>query len=284
MAVGFLIMSASALSFVISCILFFKVNEYHLPLRLFIVWWPINGPVNWTLNYCFQVLVEVFAGGFLVIYFPLTVALMNHSCWGFDVLTVLINELKSTKDNETDRFDEQLKNIVLRSYKILEYHYEAQELLRFNFLLEFSVLSFVFCLSLFTVAANANGSAVVYLVLQVTIAQLFLYCWVGTKFIKSVETLQAAVYNVRWFELNVTRRKMIHLMLVMVQHVKGFNGIFNQVGMDTFQKVRMFHSFRDFLITGRLGQKNSLILLILSFSFQILEFTFKLYTLMKSIY
>lgn len=231
----FVVASLSGIALLMCSILFFQVNEYHLPLRFVIVWWPIDSNLNWALNYSFQLLLAIFSSIFLLAYFPLTLTLMNQSCWGLDALSLLLREMRF---EEAKNFDEGIKKVILRSYRAMEWQSEVQDLLKFNFLVEFSVLSTVLCLCLFTVAANPMGIFIGYVIMQITLAQLFLYCWVGNKLAESVEALEATVYDTNWYEMPAKQRTKIHLMLCMAQRLKGFHGIFLDVNMETFQKVR----------------------------------------------
>ena len=59
----------------------------------------------------------------------------------------------------------------------------------------------------------------------------------GEQVLGRIGDLSAAIYDVNWYQMRVSDRKSIQLMLVMSQNLRGFNGIFNEVNMETFKTV-----------------------------------------------
>lgn len=108
---------------------------------------------------------------------------------------------------------------------------------RFNSLVEFSVLSVVICLCIHTIADNPFDSACIVLLLLVLLTQHFTYCWMGDRVIVRIDKLIAAVYNIKWDSFDVEHMKVIKIVLRASQNMRGFNGIFKALSMETSQQV-----------------------------------------------
>lgn len=121
----------------------------------------------------------------------------------------------------------------------MDWQEQAQDLLQPNFLIDFSPLSFVYGCCLYSIAISPFASLTIYIVMQIELCQLFVYCWMGNRLIVRIEKLQEALYNVKWYSMSLHRQKEIQVMLIMAQNLSGFNGIFNEVNMETFQSVRL---------------------------------------------
>lgn len=245
--ITFLVASTVFLAAVPISSLFFHFNKYQLPLNVFIAIAPLEYEVcNWYLNYCYQTLVLVVAGQFLFVYFPMTMLLMNHSCWGFDVIILEINKLRSDLSNRTANeekdfsFRNRFKLIIERTQSTMEFQNSVAEFLKFNFLLEFSIMSFLLCMCLLMFTSNPYGSSVVYMIMQITLFQFFIYCSMGNRLIERFEKLSEALYDLQWFEMEIPRQREVQFVLVMSHNLRGFNGIFNKVNVETLQKVLQF--------------------------------------------
>lgn len=255
---GFAISIVLNIGFAFASIIFFQVNEYRLPLKVFIVWLPFNDiSRNWFLNFFYQLSMALMAAGLLVAYIPLIMFLINHSCLGLDVSIKLAEKIRATskelnmneisddkiaaKKARKSRIEKsitnQIEKLVETSYTFMERHAETQDLLKFNFFLEFSVLSTIFCCCLFTISADYRATVMAYLAMFLFVPQLFIYCWLGNRVISRVEKLAATVYDIRWYAMKVEHRKDILKILLMAQNMQGFNGIFHDVSMETLQKV-----------------------------------------------
>lgn len=241
--ISWYIFSALALALILLTSVFFvTTNQYDLPFDFCIVFLTsVEGnSFIWLLNYVFQVFADVFGSIVFLTNFPLNLLLMNHCCWGVDVLILMLEQLDElTLESEPDHrvIAKRLKGIVKRSYDVIEYQNDVQNLLRFSFFLEFTLLSYLLCMCLFKVVSDPFESLLVYFVIMATLSQLFIYCWMGNMFIVHVEKLITVVYDVKWYAMTVKERKDVLLILTMCQNIKEFNGIFNSVSMETFQKV-----------------------------------------------
>lgn len=183
-------------------------------------------------------------------YYGVVLLLMNHSCWGYDHLIILCNKLQDYLE-ETEPCSllrekilrQHTKTIVKESCNVIDFRNQTQDLLKFNFLADFTVLSFIFCFCLHAIAANPLASLTVYVAIQIMLVQLFVYCWMGERLIKRIEELSVAVYDIKWYTMSVKNQKEVQIILALTQGMKGFNGIFNAVNMETFQKVRSNSTF-----------------------------------------
>lgn len=185
------------------------------------------------------------AGAFICAYAPLSLILMNHCCWGIDVVILLVTKLdeslldeaNETKELKNILINKRLKKIIEMTYSVLEWQGEVQNLLQFNFLLEFSLLSFIFCMCLFTMTSNQFSSIYILLSMVTVLSQLFINCFMGNRVISRIDKLTAALYDTRWYVMEPNKQKDLLMVLRMTQTMKGFNGIFNVVCLTTFQQV-----------------------------------------------
>lgn len=161
--VGFLVCAGTFFEIVMTTSVFFISNQNQLPVNFHVIFLPIEGTsYGWGLNYIYQVVDKAFAGAFVCAYAPLSLILMNHCCWGIDVVILLVTKLDEslldeaieTKELKRILINKRLKKIIEMTYSVLEWQGEVQNLLQFNFLLEFSLLSFIFCMCLYTMTSN----------------------------------------------------------------------------------------------------------------------------------
>lgn len=237
-----LIVAASvAISAFTLSVFFFEVNAIRLPYNFYIVFLPFDKvSTNWLLNYLQQAVFEFVSTPVLFTYFPLTLLLMNHTCWGFDNLILLAesvsDEMKSAEG--ADSVNEGLEAIIKKSYTVINWRNEVQDLLKFNFFMEFSSLSFILCLLLFTLTVDPSATFLVYFFTPPIVVQLFAYCLMGKLVDDRIVEYANVIYDIPWYEMNSRQQKDIKFILAMAQSIKGFNGIFNDVGMKAFLKVR----------------------------------------------
>lgn len=83
--------------------------------------------------------------------------LMNHSCWIIDLAQESVNGLRHELDCsgvgliptvQLKLAQKQLKKVVDATCDVIEYQKKTQNLLQLSFLMEFSLLSIVLCMSL----------------------------------------------------------------------------------------------------------------------------------------
>lgn len=240
-SITFLSSSFVIVSLVIFSVLLFEISDNRLPLKFYIVFLPFEGlSLNWLINYVYQVLIGFITAPILFTFFTLTWIIMNHCCWGLDEI---ILEVEAVMDQS------EITRIVEKSIRVLNFQEKVQKLLQFNFFVEFSVLSFIFCLTLYSIALDPFGSVLVYAIMQLTLTQLFISCWMGNRVNQRLEHLTAAVYDIDWVPMNNDSRKGVLMILMWSQKLNGFNGIFNQVNMQTLQRVeyKSFHPISDLL-------------------------------------
>lgn len=206
---GGLICAWSFFAIVMTISVFFISNQYQLPINFFIVLLPVDGnSVNWSCNYFFQVVDLAFAGAFICAYVPIALAFMNHCCWGIDITILLVKKLDETLDDDNGpkelqraEIAKRLKKIVDSTYSVLEWQGDVQGLLRFNFMTEFSLLSFIFCMCLYTMTSNHFSSIYILCSMITVLSQLFIYCFMGNRINLRVEKLTAALYDTKWYEM-----------------------------------------------------------------------------------
>lgn len=141
-------------------------NTYGLPFNYYIILLPLNGSfLNYVLNYIYQRLVSVCAASFFLPFLPITFIMMNHTCLEVDATIVHVSGenrlLKKSKGQKNSKvrteLEKHLKGLVEQTMNILEWQKNVQNMLRFNFILEFTELAFIFCVSLLSMTKNYSG-------------------------------------------------------------------------------------------------------------------------------
>lgn len=190
------------------------------------------------LNYIFQVIVSFFALVLFSVYTLMILAIINHCCLMFDELTIMIQSLKINPEEdslETGKSN-QLNLFIERSQVIFTRHEEAKKVLQFHFFVEFTLLSFMICFSLY---ANLIETTPLSCMMMITsVLQLLIFCFLGERVNDRIERLEATVYDFEWYSIDVKQQKAILLILMKIRETRGFNGIFNSVDMETFVQVR----------------------------------------------
>lgn len=239
----FVLAISFAYGMIFTIVFFLKINANRLPLNFNIVWLPFEDfSLNWWLNYAFQ------AGSILMVavsintYVLVTIFLLTHSCWKVDALMLKVEKLVRISADEQTRgnrklFNDSLKETVEDNCTVLDWIMEVQKILQFGMMVEFAQLSFVLCMTLYTITVDPSGSVVVYFAAAISTLQVFAYCCMATRLITRIENLSATVYDVQWYNMSVNQQKDLQMVLIMTQRMKGVEGIFYELNMKTFQKV-----------------------------------------------
>lgn len=224
-------------------------RENVLPLQYYILGLPVdrNFSINLVINFAYQLFSQVNMLIFFISYIPMTAILMNHMCLmcdlGHELIRVLESSLKDADialfdETERNTFDENLKKLVNATYDIIEWRKQAQNLLSFSFLADFSLLSVVLCMSVTSITSGWSDLLTAAPAFFVCTSQLFVYCWLGSRIEYRYETISATLFGMNWERLHGNQRRDVQLILLMCQNLSGFNGIFKTVNLSTFQKVR----------------------------------------------
>lgn len=217
------------------------IQKTNLPYGFYYLFLPCEGfSMNWFINYAFQILYTAAGVPLALIYYLITLFLMNQSCWHFDVAISYVESAgsRAKKRASSEEMNEDWRVVIESSCSAMKWRNEVQEVLKFPFMTEFFLVALILCLSLYTISATPSGSVIAYIAALAVFSQLFVYCWMGNRVIMRIEKLSSALYQIDWFEINVQRQKDVQLMLAMSQNMNGFNGIFNEVNVETFQRVR----------------------------------------------
>lgn len=228
--------------------IFFDSTQNRLPLAFYILGLTVDGSfsANWAINFGFQVLVLIVNSSFFSAYLPMTMILMNHSCWIIDFAQETVSDLNNElvcpgigliATSKSEPIQEKLKKVVDATCDVIEWQRKAQKLLELSFLMEFSLLSIVLCMSLTSLHNDLSDSLSVGPILNVCIAQLFVYCWIGSRINSRFDLLSNSLFGINWERLHGNQRNVVQLLLLMCQNLKGFNGVFKKVDLSTFQKV-----------------------------------------------
>lgn len=235
--------STTVVIFLITVCSIFEFNDYRLPFNIYFELLPNAGhSINWILNYLYHCYVIFCLASFFYIYFAMTMIIINHCCWGADVSILLVQELSKVLDNEDDRdtakmrnelIAKKLKNIIEMTYDRIDYHDHVQSLMQLNFLVDFTLFSFLLGMCFFSIQTSVYSAILLLSVLT----QLFIYCWIGNRVIDCYEALAASLYDLKWYMMCTRHQKDLQLILLRVQAMRGFNGVFKTVNLETFQNV-----------------------------------------------
>lgn len=232
--------------FIVTSPVFLELNRLSQPMNFCILLLPYEKiSLNWFLNYALQFCLIMFGASFFYSFISISLYIMNHSCWSFDNSLILVEQYASMSQ-ENDENDlsnresskKQLKEIYETSCSVLEWLNEAQDLLRYCFLVDMSLQSAMTGLCLATLVIDNKTSGFVLCLLSLPMGQLFVNCWLGERVVKRIEMYIEAIYDLPWYSMNVKQRKELSLVLTMSQNMRGFNGVFKEVNMETFQSVR----------------------------------------------
>lgn len=220
-------------------------NATRLPIAFTILSFEEVFTAEWALNYFYQFSTTLVGVVLYAAYLPMIVIFMNHSCWAVELTFLEVEKLdlnlrqRTASEKKMISFESDLKNIAKSCKYIIEWQNEAKIVLQSNFLLEFAVSSFVFCLSFQTMRVNVLESFYICLQLPVLLTQLFVYCYMGSRFKSRVEKLSSALYDTKWYLMTISQQKELLVNLRMTQNIKGFDGVFRSVDLATFQKVTL---------------------------------------------
>lgn len=241
MSLFYCIFVTFSLMFVLTGFVALYPNTLVLPMKFYIVVLPFDGlSVNWALNYAYQFVDNLCSLVFFLGYYCLTLIFMNHSCWIVDAAissaAKLGESLLQKEDNKKD-VQRDLKIIIDQSMDIILWMNEARKILRFSFLFEFSLLSSILCMNIFTFISNPFESGFAMFLTVVAMSQLSVYCWMGSRVNTRIFLFSTAIYNIRWDKMEASLQKDLQMVLMMSQNIKGFDGVFKSVDLGSFQNV-----------------------------------------------
>lgn len=236
-----------------------QTNDLRLPVNFYIPWLSFEDVGwMWLLNYIFQVVTCGATSVYLLVYAPITLVLINQVCLQVDTAILLVKKLDEfingklmssnsneseacTSGNDYESRNSEVKMMLGRIAEMINHIHEwrgnVQNLMRLNFLVELSALSYSFCSGIFTLSEDVFGSVSLLLTLCVLLCQLFTYCWIGNRLETRVESLSAMLYASEWRSMTVRHQRVLQILLTMSQNIKGIDGVFKSVNLETFQKV-----------------------------------------------
>jgi 7tm Odorant receptor len=226
---------------------FMVETRYSLPANFYISFLPFDKfSLNWALSYVVQVVAGCCCFLFGISYIAVTTSLINHCYWKMEVLLGFIKKINLTlNDDDEDALilgrelaREQLRKVVELTLGILDWQKRIRKLMRMNFLGDLSVLSIMFCLCIHVIVEETFRSMCLLIILAISFAQLFLYCWMGSRATARVNTLSDELYCTNWYLLPPSQRKDVHILLMMMGDFKPLDGIFKEVSLTTFFKVK----------------------------------------------
>lgn len=216
---------------------FVSFNRHDMPWDCYIFFLPIDSfmSVNWIINYLVQVAMGGTAVVFYYFYNGYKFLLINYSCWEIEAYGLQVKKL--FKNGKPDGHEAQVKAAVERSYRVLEWLDQVRGILRIAFFVDFTLSSIIACMCLYTLSSDPFGSIIVFVVCFYVLSQLAIDCWMGSRVDDRIEQLAADVYDISWYSVDTKYHKDVILLLNMVQCMKGFNGIFQAVNLETLQRV-----------------------------------------------
>lgn len=220
-------------------------NDYHLPFNCHIPFLPPDEfSFAWELNYLFFFLATTFASLFFISYMPLPLLLMNQTCWLLDMALMTADEMNKNLQLDDEVLDQErikitnghVKTFIERCEKIVEWRNEVQELLQWNFNVEFQIQAITLCFFIYFLSLNFFASFIVLNSFLVCLGQFFLLCWMGTRVKNRIDQLSYEISK-NWYLMQPKQRKTIQMILHWTQSMNGFTGTFKEVNMETFQAV-----------------------------------------------
>ena len=221
----------------------FKINEYQLPIFFYIIFLPFEGiSLNWLLNLLFQILSMIAVSFAFSTYISSVMIMFDHTCWSMDILIILLQHFDDDQDeNDTKIQQEQIRIRFKTAYEmhlnVLDWMDQVQKTIQFHFLMEFSIFSVLVCMCIYTVTDDPFSFAFINQLLVALLINFFVSLFMGTRVINKIEDLNNSVYSVKWYNYDVDNQKNVKKMLQACQEMKGYNGIFKPINMETFQQV-----------------------------------------------
>lgn len=139
-----------------------KTNNYRLPINFYITFLPCNDlSISWSVNYLFQALTMFFRAVVFFAYFSTILIVFDHSCWAIDIVKILIEKLDASvgcdgvapQQPRREMITKQIRVIHEKHFNALKWNNEVQQVIRFILLVEFSVLSVLICLCIYTIVS-----------------------------------------------------------------------------------------------------------------------------------
>lgn len=224
-----------------------EINRYNMPITFYIIFLPFEGfSLNWLISFVYQVMIIIFNSLLVFPFIALSVVFLNQACLEIDItihdtqkLNLVLNYADPVALILGQRLiDKKMKKVLNRTLEMLDWHSNIQDLMGPIFLAEFSLISSLFCMCMYVIVSDFFGSFFCLCLMAVWFSLLFIYCWMGTRIYSKAQQLAATIYEVNWDLLTAKQRKDFLLILMNVQNVNHLNGVFNDVSLETFQKVR----------------------------------------------
>lgn len=234
MATGFLLTHCLAL-----------FTEYHLPFDSYLIFLPPHELWSaWVINYLFWTVTEWFTTIFFSCYVCVPLLLMSQSCWLLDMIVKTADKMNANLHSDEDMSDldrndmtnNSLKKIIARCLAFLKWRDDVQELLQWNFNLEFQVQSLILCLSIYVLSFTSTGAQIVAVVIIVALFQLYGFCWMGSRVTTRIHSLTFEVSK-NFYLMRPSQRKVLLSIVHWTQSMKGFSGLFSDVSLVTFKEV-----------------------------------------------
>lgn len=219
-------------------------NKFWLPMNFIITFIPFNEifDIYWIWNFLYQAIFTTIAMVFYIAYIPMVMIVMNHSCWILDSILFKVTQLGGDLVTHSDILqvldvDTRLDEISASVANYIAWHNKSIQTLKYNFLLEFSILSTMIGFCMKSMTKNFFYSYPALMGLCVLTSQLFVYGWLGSRVTARYESLTAELYHIGWHTLTVPQRKSLRFILMMAQQLKEFHGIFKSVDLAAVQNV-----------------------------------------------
>lgn len=217
---------------------FIATNRYHLPFACYIFFLSVEGNTfNWAVNYVFQLFVVIILTILFLSHFVLTLLLMDQSCWIVDAAILNVNKIDVENTEEQSQFKQFFKKIVEEIGDVIGRLNNIKQFVRRFFLADVTLLASMFCMYFYSVLISESGNVLALAIVIIHLSAFFLHCWMGSKLHSKLAKLTASIYAQNWHLLSVRCQSDLKLILLMSQHIRGFDGVFKTVDLATFQKV-----------------------------------------------
>lgn len=117
-------------------------NENHTPFNFHATFLPFEiHSLSWALTFVYQVYMSAGLMIFVLVYYPLTLILMNNACWAVDSVVLQVQDLNLAGTSKSSRqsIDQKIKEVIEKTYYMVEMRSKVQKLLKFFFTTKFLV-------------------------------------------------------------------------------------------------------------------------------------------------
>lgn len=229
-------------AFAVSVSVWLFPNQYQLPLNYRIAGLDFDGiSWRWAINYVLQLPMLYFSTNFYTTFFFSTQILVSHLSWMVDCSLIDIESLGKALDGDEDlpTISRKLRKVTEVVQEIQSWQRKTSNLLQFSFLAIFISHGSLSCFFIFALSSNPADSLMAMFAMVFTLSELYACCWMGSRVTQRLQQLTSALHCIHWDKLVPSQRMDLSLVLLVMQNITGFHGVFKKVELMTFLDVML---------------------------------------------